>query len=363
MTPVRRWLLVALAAAVCIATPVTLTLLPAEGSDISAHALRHQIGASGKLSWSGTATTRGTLKIPAARSFGGLSKLLGDNNSLRVWWRSAEHWRTDTVRQTGESDLIRDGSLMTSWRFEAETATMTPYSVIRLPNASDLLPSQLAARLLSGSTDKELSRIGSDRIAGRSAAGLRLVPADKRSTVDHADIWADESGLPLKVEAFTAGDARPFVTTQLTSVDFGTPSPRTTTFVPPPGIKVRRSEAIDVAAGANAFAPFVLPDTVAALARSGDPADFGAVGAYGRGPAALIVIPLRRGLSGQVRKQFEKEKTSRTTEAGTSLEVGPMSVLLTRGARGRGTFLVAGTVTPETLIRAAGELRTGVTFQ
>lgn len=364
MTPVRRWLLVALTAVLCIAAPLSFDLIPAQGSDASATALRKQISASARLSWSGAATTRGTLKIPAAQSFAGLSKLLGDNNSLRVWWNSADRWRVDTVRPTGETDLIRSGTYLTSWRFESEKATQTPYSDIRLPNASDLLPPRLAARLLSGSTASELSRLGSERVAGHSAAGLRLTPADKRSTIDHADIWADIStGLPLKVEAYVAGDTRPFVTSRMTSIDYSRPKATITQFVAPHGVEVKQSQSIDVAAAANAFAPFVLPSTVAGLSRSGDAAAFGAVGAYGRGPTALIVIPLRRSLSGQVRQQFQKEKSSVTNDNGTSLQVGPLSVLLTRGGRNRGTFLLAGTVTPQTLIQAAGELRSGVTFR
>ncbi len=364
MTPARRWFLVALTAVLCLVAPLVFDLIPAQGSDASAQSIRRQIAASTTLSWSGSATTRGTLNIPATKSFAGISKLLGDNNSLRVWWNSPDRWRVDTVRSTGETDLIRNSDLITSWRFESETATQTPYSDIRLPNSVDLLPSRLAARLLAGSKPAELARLGSQRIAGRSAAGLRLNPADSRSTIGHTDIWADTStGLPLKVDVFVAGDKRPFVTTELTSLDYSRPAANITQFVPPQRIKVKRREALDVAAGANAFAPFVLPASVAGLARRGDEASFGAVGAYGHGPTALIVIPLRRNLSSQVRKQFQKEKSNVTNDGGTALKVGPLSVLLTRGGRHQATFLLAGTVTPQTLVQAAKELRAEVRFR
>ena len=39
--------------------------------------------------------------------------------------------------------------------------------------------------------------------------------------------------------------------------------------------------------------PFVAPDEVAGLPRRGRPEDFGAVGVYGRGPTAVLAIPLR----------------------------------------------------------------------
>ena len=48
------------------------------------------------------------------------------------------------------------------------------------------------------------------RVAGRNAAGLRMTPADPASTVGRVDIWADpSSGLPLMVEIFGRGSARP----------------------------------------------------------------------------------------------------------------------------------------------------------
>ena len=364
MTPVRRWFLVLLATAVIVTTPVAISLIPADGSAMSAHTLRQHIARSTTLAWSGSVRTRGTLKIPAANSFAGISKLLGDNNSLRVWWRDASHWRVDTVRQTGETDLIRHDALTTSWNFESETATMTPYSAVRLPDATDLLPTRLATRMLSGATDEELTRLPSKRVAGQSAAGLRLKPANARSSIDHVDIWAEtRTGLPLRVEVYDTAASRPIVTTEFTSVEMKKPKSRTTEFLPPPGIKIRNRNSVDVAAGANAFAPFVLPDGLAGLARRGDAARFGAVGVYGRGPTALIVIPLRRDLSNQVRKQLQQNAAVGTTDAGTALEVGPLSVLLTRGGQGRGTFLLAGTVTPQTLEQASTELRDTVTFR
>ncbi len=357
----RRWFLVALAAALIVAAPVAARLLPADGSDVSASALRKQIADSRTLAWSGEVRTRGTLRIPDANSFGGVSKLLGDNNFLRVWWRDPSHWRVDRVRGTGETDLIRDGGLTTSWVFESETATITPYSAVRLPDAADLLPSRLAARLLAGATTDELSRLPSRRVAGHDAAGLRLVPSDQRSTIRHVDVWVDtDTGLPLRVQAFGADTNRPVVTTEITDLDLTAPATRTTRFAPPPGAKVRARDTIDVAAGANAFAPYILPNRLDGLERHGDTADLGAVGVYGRGPTSIIVIPLRRRLAGQVRTQFENGATTHNTAAGTELRVGPLSVLLTRGGRVAGRFLLAGTVTPETLDRASAELRRSV---
>lgn len=364
MQPPARWALIAVVATLLVAAPVAPSLLPATGSDLTAVELRRQIGDASGRAWSGEVTTRGGVQIPDTASFGSVVNLLGEDNTLRVWWGDATHWRVDDTRQTGEADLFRTVDTMTRWVFESSTATVTPYSSIRLPDVSDILPSRLASRMLAGSEPSELSRIGSRRVVGRSAAGLRLVPSSAASTIDHVDVWADDStGLPLKVEVYGDGSTLPVITSTLTDLDLGRPSARTLRFAAPPGIKVRSRDTIDVAAGANAFAPFVLPDTLAGFGRRGGADDLGAVGVYGRGPTALLAIPLRRGLAAKVRTQLTDAATSRQTAAGTALKVGPLSVLLTDGRRQRGTFLIAGTVTPKTLQAAADQLDDQVRFR
>lgn len=336
-------------------------LVPASSSDTTAAQLLEQIDQSRPVAWSGDVRSRGTLQIPDTDSFGGVARLLGEENDLRAWWRDGEHWRVDRVRQSGETDLVRDGDTVTSWVFESNRATVTPFSTVRLPDDSDLLPNQLAARLLAGARDDEVQRIDSRRVAGRDAPGLRLTPAGDQTTIGRVDVWADAStGLPLRVEVTGRGSSRPVLTTSITRLDTDRPSADDVTFEAAPQARVRSRDAIDVAAGANIFAPFTLPGTVAGLARRGDPVDLGAVGVYGRGPTALVAVPLRRGLAGQVRDQLSTAATAEQTDAGTTLSVGPLSVLLTEGRRGRGTFILAGTVTPETLAQAADQLASQV---
>ena len=85
-----RWVIVLVTAAVLVAVPLGVRHRPAAESDISATELAGRIQASGDIAWSGLAETSGGLQVPDSDSFVGLAQLLGEDNELRVWWRTAE---------------------------------------------------------------------------------------------------------------------------------------------------------------------------------------------------------------------------------------------------------------------------------
>jgi outer membrane lipoprotein-sorting protein len=359
MTSPVRWLLVVVVAAL-VTTPLALGhLRPAQATSLSATELLAMVHRSAGAGWSGEVHTQGALQVPVSDSFSGVTRLLGDETTLRVWWRDSKHWRVDRTRASGESDLVRNGDATSTWSYESEKVTFTPYSTIRLPDESDVLPSTLAARLLSGAQPRELARIRDRRVAGIASAGLRLVPADPRSTIARVDVWVDEkSGLPTQVEVYADGRRQPVLSTEVTALHVGTPAASTVAFHVAAGVRVEHRRALDEAAGANAFAPFQPPAVVAGLPRRGSGADLGAVGIYGRGPTALIAFPLRTEIAIDLRKQLLRSKKTHETDAGVGIEAGPLSVLLTRGVHA--AYLLTGTVTPETLVAAAADLRTGV---
>ncbi len=145
------------------------------------------------------------------------------------------------------------------------------------------------------------------------------------------------------------------LTTTVTRLDLEPPEPSTTVFRPAGSTTLTYEEAVDAAASANAFAPYDLPAMLAGLpARDG--ADPGAVGIYGRGPTTLLALPLRGQVARPLRDRLEASSSARPTSLGSIVPVGPVSLLVTPGRRGRGAFLLAGTVTPQTLERAATEL-------
>ena len=360
MVPAVRWLIVAAVATVLAAAPSIVRAIPPHDTQISATALAARIQKAHSTGWSGEVTSLGSLQVPVDTStFSGVSRLLGESTDLRVWWRGASEWRLDRMRGTGESDLVRDGGLVVRWTYEGQRVNFTPYSPIRLPNDADVVPVELAHRMLSGARASELSRLSSRRIAGRSAAGLRLTPSDRRSTIARVDIWADDaSGVPLRVDVYGEGDRRPVLSTKVTSFDLGRPGRAETSFHLSSQLDFSRGVAIDTAAGANAFAPFLPPDRVADLARRGDAQDFGAVGVYGRGPTAILAIPLRDYVARGLRQQLRESNLSHDDGTRIGLEFGPISILLADVAGGH--FLVAGTVTPATLEQASKDLESGV---
>jgi hypothetical protein len=353
-----RWLVVLLTAAALVVSPLAFRARPASEQQVSVDQLVQRIQESRDVAWSGFVQTSGSLQVPDSDSFANLAQLLGEQNDLRVWWRSADDWRVDRIRSTGETDLFRRSETMTRWVFESETATVTPVSTIRLPDASDLLPPTLGRSFLQGVRRDELSPLPARRVAGLDAAGLRLVPRDPTTTVRQVDLWADpETGLVLQVELYGVGQERADVTASLLTVDLSAPDPATTQFDPPASTTINFEESVDVAAEANAFAPFDLPVSLAGLpARSGE--DPGAVGIYGRGPTALIAIPLRGRVAWPLRQRLRETGTARETATGTLAPVSTVGLLITSNEDGR-SFLLAGTVTSPTLERAAGELLGG----
>jgi hypothetical protein len=359
----RRWLIVVITAATLVAVPLLLQARPAGRSDIDPVRLASLIQASGGIAWSGTVESVGGLDVPDSDSFANLADLLGQTNDLRVWWRSADEWRIDRIRSTGETDLYHAAGVTVSWVFESETATIAPQSKIRLPDVSDVLPPSLARSVLDGARPGELSRLPNRRVAGIDAPGLRLTPADEPTTVSHVDVWADPTtGLPLAVELSASGAARPALTATLNSVDQTAPAPRTTRFDPPEGIHLEFDQSVDVAAAANALAAFDLPDRLAGLpSRAGT--DAGAVGVYGRGPTTLFALPLRGQVSRPLRQRLRASGGARDTPVGTVTRAGLVGLLVTPGRRDPhrrgGGFLLAGTVPPEVLQRAAAQLLGG----
>ena len=352
MTPVRRWLVVALGVLALIAAPIAVAAWPVDDPDVSAEELVERMRAATDRGYSGYVESVGGIALPVTDDFTDVADLLGGTSRLRVWWRGDGDWRVDRLEPAGEIDLFADGALTTTWDYEALRATRTAAEWAFLPRSVDLLPPLLADRLLDGATSEEVSRLPAERIAGRVAPGLRLTPAAPQASVDHVDIWVDdETGLPLKVEVWGAVGP-PAVSTAFAEISLEPPPASTTGFVTPPG-------ATDVLEGpANVADPITvatdLPDRLAGL--SGEVLSGFELGRYGTGATQLAVAPLEGDVAEALREQLGDTTGAVVDRFGTRLAAGPMRVLLTPCGGDQPSWLLVGTVTEDTITAAAEQV-------
>ncbi len=357
MTARLRWAIVATIISVLVAIPVVISVLPASETDVSAAELLSRVQNSGELSYSGYAQSVGGIVLPINQQLPALVELFADRTTTRVWWRSGQDWRVDTVTLTGETGVHRSGATTWTWEYEANRATRTPVPELRTPRPDDLLPSELGRRLLSEADADELTRLPAERIAGIDAAGLRLTPRESQSNVDRIDIWVDPAtGLSLRVAVYGGGDD-PAVTTSFLDLSYERPGPEITGFAPPPGARVRLEEVTDIVSAADRFVQLVPPDRLAGLERRTQAQGLGSVGDYGRGVTVLVLVPLPGEFANPLRRQIGAAPGAEVSAYGTAITVGPFSALLTTTGLGSDlSFLLTGTVDQATLQRAAQEL-------
>jgi hypothetical protein len=356
-----RWLVVLVGVGVLLATPSLVGALPGRAAAVRAGDLLARINRSGGTPYSGYATATGALALPVTGQFDSVARLLGGTTQLRVWWRGARDWRVDSLAATGETGQHRTPAALWTWDYESDRATLEQGQLdprVRLPVAADLLPSGLARRLLTDAGRSEVTSLPSRRIAGRDTQGLRLHPADRRTTVDHVDVWADAaSAVPLRVDVAGATSGRPTMTAEFTDFSTAVPAESVTAFSPPDGSRVRQRDVPDIVAFLSRFGDVVPPPSLAGLPRNDRLRPDGAIGVYGRGVTELVAIPVPSGQAGGVRRQLASAPGVSETPEGLALSVGPVGLLLARDDTLATAWLLTGTVTVATLTAAATELR------
>ncbi|MEP6853422.1 MAG: transcriptional regulator [bacterium] len=340
--------------------PEAVAHRPLSGSGISAATLLERINASEAAGYSGYAESVGTLSLPQADQLDevdDVGALFGGRTQLRVWWRGAADWRLDTLTPFGESDVHRDASGTWTWDYERSRATRTTVfteSQLRLPDAVDLLPPEVGRRLLSEAGPEEVTRVGSRAIAGVTAAGLRLVPAEKQSSISRVDVWADpDTGLTLRVDVYASAKAAAVSTTFL-DLDQSRPAASATAFALPATARLSERGDRDLLSGIDRYTDASPPATLAGLAGIRR-VDAQSVGVYGRGVTSLVLTPLPYSIGDELRTTLAT--LSGPPKVGTRVlaAFGPVHVLLLTDRGGR-YWLLSGTVTEATLQRAADEL-------
>jgi hypothetical protein len=358
MTRWRRWWLVVAALALVIGTPLLARARPVGAPDLSATRVLATLRSAADHPYSGRVDMVGNLDLPVTSRFTDVGALLGERTTLRVWWRGSDDWRVDKLLVTGETDLVHDAHGTVQWSYEDAEATRSVDPEVRLPRSADLLPPELAARAVEGAGS--VARIAGRRVAGIAAPGIRIVPADRRSSVDHVDLWVDPaSAVVLRLDAYAAHDRAPSFSTRFTSFSVRTPAAGRTRFVAPAGARTRFDDVLDIADAANQYAPFDPPPVIAGLSRAATPR--GAVGVYGSGLTRVLAIPLRHRDAHALQRQLRRSAGAVETDAGIALQSGPLGVLVSE--RRTGSWLVSGSVTRSTLLDAAADLAAGVVLR
>ncbi len=356
----QRWLAVLAGTALLAALPALVAAVPARSSDLSAAELLQRINASASRPFSGYAEASGGLALPVTSRFTSVADLFGGRTQLRAWYRGSDDWRVDAVSFAGEFDIHHDQSGDWTWNYESNTVERTGAPVppqVRLPTAGDLMPPELGRRLLSQALPGEASRLGSERIAGRSAPGLRITPAQPASSIAHVDVWADAAtGLPLRVRVQGKQSASAVLSSSFLDFSPAEPPASVTAFSPPLGARVSSQPTRDLVTAIDQLGAVVPPAQLAGLDRNPQLPPFGSVGVYGRGVTELVAVPLPGRIAYSFRQELATAIKADPNQPQLSVSVGPLNLLLSIPAQRDASWLLVGTVTDQTLAAAAAEL-------
>jgi hypothetical protein len=363
---VRRWLAVAGGVLVLCLLPSVVGWWPTASASADPGVLRQKILASANQPYQGYVDSKGDVTLPDLPQLGDVTKLFGGTTSMRVWYRSTRAWRVAVVEPTGERDIYQTADGTYRWDFSRNQVTAVLGDLpVRLPWAADVVPPELGRRLLgtAGSTER-VRAIGSRRIAGVAAAGLRVTPGDPDSTIASVDIWADpKTGLPLRVEVSQPSGV--VFTSRFLELTQKAPDEEVVTPRVADSSTFTVTRQPDVASAISSTVRVVLPNALAGRQRvavQGVPG----IAAYGDGFSRFVVFPLpgRVGADALFRLLGAGATLMQTLPEGAegaALRTAVLTIVIVRTVPGprRRTYLLAGFVTPDLLTRATADLITG----
>jgi hypothetical protein len=129
-----------------------------------------------------------------------------------------------------------------------------------------------------------------------------------------------------------------------------------TRFLPPPEARLSRGEVNEtVLEAGRRISPVPLPGELAGLPRRTLEGAPPGIGLYGRGVTLLAVAPIPYRLAADLDRTLRATPGAVDDDLGVRVAVGPLALMLVEPA-GRGPYLLTGTVTPEALATAAGQL-------
>ncbi|MDT7729416.1 MAG: hypothetical protein QOI21_5992 [Actinomycetota bacterium] len=354
-----RWALVAVVTTLLIAVPLVVSAALPRGERADPGQLRALIARSDGQPYSGYAESSGQLGLPDMPNLADVTSLLNGTTRIRAWYVSPSLSRVDVLTTGSERSVYHGPEGDFTWDYAANMLTqLIGEPSVRLPRAGDLLPPELARRILAAAPGDPVTTLEPRRIAGIAAPGIRLTPANPDTTLGQIDIWADPgSGLPVRVEVTARGQAAPILVTAFQEVDLKTPDLPATNPVRAPSTGFTVVSAPDVADALGALGQVRLPAQLAG--RQLRPGDFG--GLYGSGLGSFFAVVLPRGFGGVATDAAGKAgATTIQLPGGTAVaqSIPPLSLVVVRSTVSRRWYLLAGLVRPAVLEIAAQELST-----
>ncbi|WP_427894134.1 LolA family protein [Kribbella sp. GL6] len=369
----RRWLVpvtaVAVVAGVGALGPVVADASPKLPS-ITAQDLLTKVQTAKVNGLSGTVSSTADLGLPAIPGMGGrgssqITEMLSGQHTARVAFATPDKARVSVLDNQAERVWTTDGT--SAWAYDSAKREATKLTLPAHQNGKpektpekttpqNYNPQDVAKQFLAAidpTTTVQVS--GTEKVAGRDAYKLRLVPKTDKTTVGSVTLAIDsKTWVPLDVTVMPRSGGNPAVELGFTSVSFDVPSASTFTFTPPKGVKVTDEKA-PAKVAPNQIAPKqVEPPRKVLPRKSGAPADKPTV--IGTGWDSVVMLKSgaqTAGLtgSGQLAQLLAKAPTVQGSWGkGKVLTSKMVSVLITDDGR-----VFAGLVTPDTLQAAAAK--------
>lgn len=173
------------------------------------------------------------------------ASLVAGTHTLRTWYAGPRLSRVALLGALGESDLIRSGRDLWIWSSAdlSTTHVTLPAVPVRagppspLPTGLPTTPQEAASALLAALNPSTSVTVGSNvTVAGRRAYTLIVSPREPGSLIAQVRIAVDGSThLPLRVQMYAHGVAKPAFELAFTQISFETPDPAMFKFNPLPG--------------------------------------------------------------------------------------------------------------------------------
>jgi hypothetical protein len=354
----RRWAAVLAVVVVLCSVPIVVNAWPARAANVPLATLRQRIAGSAGQAYQGYAQSSGLLPLPALPNLEQVTALVSGTTEMRTWYAGRSRWRVDVVDGGAERDTYQTPDAQYVWDYgDNQLSRIVGEQPIRLPRASDVTPPELVRRLLTIAAADRFEPLAGRRVAGREAAGLRIVPATADTTVDHVDVWADPgTGLPLQAEITAKGGVRPVFVTRFLEVHLSVPAASVLTPpVPTASMGYTTTAAPDILSILNRRRFIFLPDSLAGQPRTDTIVS--AAGVYGTGLAQFVVAALPGRFGSQAWDKVQTYGLSVTVPVGQAslIATGLLNVLVVRSDRNR-TYLVTGLSQPALLKRVAADL-------